>query len=233
MRVDQAGACGSAPSAVDSFMRKQQTSRRLKASRPHMPGYGMPRGTKGLLPWTWAEERLRKSHNYYVMTVRPDATPHAMPVWGIWADGCFYFSTGAKSVKTRNLAANPSCIVCTEKAAEAVIVEGTATAIERSHPTRGARAALRAQVQVVHARPQDGTDLRSPPEGCVRHVREEVQGLDALDLLKRVAPRVNSAVLAISAVFLRDETKKGGSKRTRPTICVNSACFAIFAVFSS
>lgn len=95
-----------------------------------MPGYGMPRGTKGLLPWTWAEERLRKSHNYYVMTVRPDATPHAMPVWGIWADGCFYFSTGAKSVKTRNLAANPSCIVCTEKAAEAVIVEGTATAID-------------------------------------------------------------------------------------------------------
>ena len=62
-----------------------------------MPGYGMPTGTKGLLPWTWAEERLRTSHNYYVMTVRPDGTPHAMPVWGIWVDNRFYFSTGAKS----------------------------------------------------------------------------------------------------------------------------------------
>lgn len=100
-----------------------------KASRPHMPGYGMPTGTKGLLPWTWAEERLRKSHNYYVMTVRPDATPHAMPVWGIWVGGRFYFSTGAKSVKARNLVANTSCVICTDKAAEAVVVEGTAAPI--------------------------------------------------------------------------------------------------------
>src|ERR1700754_5101834 len=95
-----------------------------KASRPHMPGYGMPTGTKGLLPWTWAEERLRRSHNYYLMTVRADGAPHAMPVWGIWADERFYFSTGATSVKARNLAANASCVVCTDKPAEAVVVEG-------------------------------------------------------------------------------------------------------------
>jgi nitroimidazol reductase NimA-like FMN-containing flavoprotein (pyridoxamine 5'-phosphate oxidase superfamily) len=95
-----------------------------------MPGYGMPTGTKGLLTWAWAEERLRRSHNYYVMTVRPDATPHAMPVWGIWVDDRFYFSTGAKSLKARNLGANPSCVVCTERSAEAVIVEGTAAALE-------------------------------------------------------------------------------------------------------
>src|SRR3954462_3797433 len=100
-----------------------------KASRPHMPGYGMPTGAKGLLPWSWAEERLRKSHNYYLMTVRPDATPHAMPVWGIWADGRFYCSTGTKSVKARNLAANASCVICTANAAEAVVVEGTASPI--------------------------------------------------------------------------------------------------------
>jgi nitroimidazol reductase NimA-like FMN-containing flavoprotein (pyridoxamine 5'-phosphate oxidase superfamily) len=112
-------------------MAKKAGSRRPspKASRPHMPGYGMPTGTKGLLPWIWAEERLRKSHNYYVMTVRPDGTPHAMPVWGIWTDERFYFSTGATSRKAQNLAANPSCVVCTEKSAEAVIVEGTASPI--------------------------------------------------------------------------------------------------------
>ncbi len=95
-----------------------------------MPGYGMPAGAKGLLPWTWAEERLRTSHNYYVMTVRPDGTPHAMPVWGIWVDGRFYFSTGAKSRKARNLAANASCVICTENAAEAVVLEGTAAPME-------------------------------------------------------------------------------------------------------
>jgi len=41
-------------------------------------------------------------------------------------DGAFYFSTGAKSRKARNLAAHPQCVICTENAAEAVIVEGTA-----------------------------------------------------------------------------------------------------------
>jgi general stress protein 26 len=99
------------------------------ASRPHMPGYGMPTGTKGLLAWAWAEKRLRGSHNYYVMTVRPDATPHAMPVWGIWVEGRFYFSTGARSVKARNLAANAACVICTETSAEAVVIEGTASAL--------------------------------------------------------------------------------------------------------
>lgn len=91
-----------------------------------MPGYGMPTGARGLLPWRWAEERLIKSHNYFIVTVRPDSSPHVMPVWGIWADGRFYFSTGAASRKARNLAANSRCVVCTEKSAEAAIVEGTA-----------------------------------------------------------------------------------------------------------
>jgi nitroimidazol reductase NimA-like FMN-containing flavoprotein (pyridoxamine 5'-phosphate oxidase superfamily) len=90
----------------------------------------MPTGAKGLLPWAWAERRLRSSHNYYVMTVRADATPHAMPVWGIWVDDRFYFSTGAKSRKARNLAANASCVICTENAAEAVVVEGTAAPMD-------------------------------------------------------------------------------------------------------
>jgi hypothetical protein len=100
-----------------------------KASRPHMPGYGMPSGTKGLLTWAWAEERLLASHNYYLTTVRPDRTPHVMPLWGIWVDGRLYFSTGAKSVKARNLAANTACVICTDNVAEAVVVEGTASPI--------------------------------------------------------------------------------------------------------
>lgn len=94
-----------------------------------MPGYGMPKGSKGLLPWAWADRRLRASHNYWIMTVRPDRRPHAMVVWGVWADGRFVFSTGRESRKAKNLARNPACIVCTERSAEAVIVEGTAAEI--------------------------------------------------------------------------------------------------------
>jgi nitroimidazol reductase NimA-like FMN-containing flavoprotein (pyridoxamine 5'-phosphate oxidase superfamily) len=100
------------------------------ASRPHMPGYGIPEARKGLLPWSWAQQRLKKSHNYWITTVRPDGSPHTMVVWGLWMDGRLYFSTGLQSRKARNLARNPHCIVCTENAAEAVIVEGTAQSLK-------------------------------------------------------------------------------------------------------
>ena len=101
-----------------------------KPSRPHAPGYGFPPGTKGLLPWSWAEQRLKKSHNYWITTVKPDGSPHTMVVWGLWQDGRLLFSTGSKSRKARNLAHNPSCVVCTEHANEAVIVEGVAEIAE-------------------------------------------------------------------------------------------------------
>jgi hypothetical protein len=95
-----------------------------KPSRIHATGYGFPEGTKGLLSWSWAEQRLKKSHNYWITTVKPDRSPHTMVVWGLWQDGRFLFSTGSKSRKARNLAKNPKCIVCSELAQEAVIVEG-------------------------------------------------------------------------------------------------------------
>ncbi len=92
-----------------------------------MPGYGISEDEEGLRPWSWAAERLTQCHNYWVATVRPDGRPHAMPVWGVWMEDRFYFSTARTSRKARNLAANPNCVVCTEDATEAVIVEGEAT----------------------------------------------------------------------------------------------------------
>ena len=95
-----------------------------------MPGYGVPRSRKGLLPWVWAQRRLTGSHNYWLMTVRPNRRPHAMPVWGLWVDAVFYFSCGRQSRKARNLARNPRCVVCTERADQAVIVEGAAKEVK-------------------------------------------------------------------------------------------------------
>jgi nitroimidazol reductase NimA-like FMN-containing flavoprotein (pyridoxamine 5'-phosphate oxidase superfamily) len=91
-----------------------------------MPGYGLPRSRRGLLPWRWAAERLRRSHNYWIITTRPGGAPHAMPVWGLWLDDRFYFSTGRRSRKARNLARSSRCVVCNESAEAAVIAEGTA-----------------------------------------------------------------------------------------------------------
>jgi nitroimidazol reductase NimA-like FMN-containing flavoprotein (pyridoxamine 5'-phosphate oxidase superfamily) len=110
-------------------MSEKETSnqgREPKASRPYMPGYGIldAESGKGLLPWSWAVERLSKAHNYFIATTRKDGRPHVMPVWGVWLDEAFYFSTGKQSRKARNLADNPQCVICPENAEESVILEG-------------------------------------------------------------------------------------------------------------
>jgi PPOX class probable F420-dependent enzyme len=93
-----------------------------------MPGYGIsgPAEGSGLLPWSWAAERLTTSRNYWVVSTWPDGRPHAMPVWGMWDDAVLWFSSAVGSRKSRNLAADSRCCVTTEDAAEPVVVEGTA-----------------------------------------------------------------------------------------------------------
>lgn len=105
---------------------KDQDSFNPQASRPHMPEYGLLPADQGqgLLPWRWAEERLERSYNYWVSTTRPDGRPHATAVWGIWWNNAFYFSCGRLTRKARNLAHNANCVVSTESASQAVIVEG-------------------------------------------------------------------------------------------------------------
>jgi general stress protein 26 len=81
------------------------------------------------VPWARAEQVFRDTRNYWLVTVRPDTRPHAMPVWGIWFEGAFYFSTGSRSRKARNLAVNSHCVVTTDQATEAVIIEGEASEV--------------------------------------------------------------------------------------------------------
>jgi hypothetical protein len=98
-----------------------------KASHPYWPdAIGKPSDTSALKNWSWALDRLEKSHNYWIATSRSDGQPHLMLVWGIWWQDAFWFSTGPRTRKARNLAGNPRCVISTEKADEAVILEGTA-----------------------------------------------------------------------------------------------------------
>jgi PPOX class probable F420-dependent enzyme len=98
-----------------------------EAARPRFPGvYGIHDDEDGLLDWSWAEERLVAARNYWVATVRPNGSPHAMPVWGLWHEGAFYFSSAPDSRKAKNLAGNPAVTVHLESGDEVVVVEGTA-----------------------------------------------------------------------------------------------------------
>lgn len=97
-------------------------------SRPYWPdALESPKdATTGLKPWNWAVQRLETSHNYWIATTRPNSRPHLMLVWGIWWENALWFSTGARTRKAKNIAVSPHCVIATEKADEAVILEGIA-----------------------------------------------------------------------------------------------------------
>jgi hypothetical protein len=49
-----------------------------------------------------------------------------MPVWGVWLDARLWFSSGLRSRKARNLAADPRCTLTTDDARDPVVLEGVA-----------------------------------------------------------------------------------------------------------
>jgi len=99
------------------------------AGRPDFPGYGISEEPPDA-SWPDAVARLTAARSYWVATATPEGRPHAMPVWGIWLEGAFFFSTDPGSRKGRNLAASPDVVVHLESGDDVVILEGRV-----DHPT--------------------------------------------------------------------------------------------------
>ncbi len=88
-----------------------------------------------MLPWWWAEQRLKKSHNYWITTVTGRASRQLhtlfplsthMVIWGLWQDGCFLFCTGARVAQGQKPGAQFALRGVHRRRSEAVIVEGVA-----------------------------------------------------------------------------------------------------------
>jgi nitroimidazol reductase NimA-like FMN-containing flavoprotein (pyridoxamine 5'-phosphate oxidase superfamily) len=79
-----------------------------------------------LTPWSEAEAGLVAAKTYWLATTRSDGRPHVMPVWGVWLDNKFFFSTSTTSRKGKNLAQNPHCTISVSRHAIDIVVEGKA-----------------------------------------------------------------------------------------------------------
>jgi len=104
-----------------------------KADRPYAPGYGIvgAKEGKGLLSWAWVARTMSRCRTFWLATIHAtQGCPHVMPVWGVWLDDAFFFSTGRKSRKGQNLAANPACTITNDNGEQAVIVEGRAEEVK-------------------------------------------------------------------------------------------------------
>lgn len=101
------------------------------------PRYGDPSVTAP--PWEDIEALLTNAQLYWIITVRADGRPHAVPLVGVWYDGAFAFCTGSDEQKQRNLDANQQVAVTTGTtgvngwdSGKDVVVEGTAQRVTDS-----------------------------------------------------------------------------------------------------
>jgi hypothetical protein len=141
-----------------------------QVGRPDMPsGYGLTPaiGQHDLVSWEYVEERLQASRSYWIGSTRPDGRPHAMPVWGIWMEGAFFFSTDPQSRKGRNLAANPAVVVHLESGDDVVILEGRVSEVTD-------KAILHVADQAYYSKYQFHLAGEQAPPGLVYQLRPRV-----------------------------------------------------------
>jgi hypothetical protein len=81
------------------------------------------------LPWSEVTDRLAKGGWFWLATVRPDGSPHVMPVMAAWADPVLYVASKAAARKSRNLADDDRCVVTTDTGDLHVIIEGRASRV--------------------------------------------------------------------------------------------------------
>ncbi|QIS23992.1 pyridoxamine 5'-phosphate oxidase family protein [Nocardia terpenica] len=82
---------------------------RLDAGIPQAPGSGGP-----------------NRHSCWLSTINPDGSPHLTGLGMLWTGGAFWFETGARTRKGRNLARDPRCALSLATAEFDLVVQGVA-----------------------------------------------------------------------------------------------------------
>jgi hypothetical protein len=95
----------------------------------------------GLPPIDWADvaERLDtrstpapEAHNArttWLATINEDGSAHLTAVGAIWQDGTFWFQTGTRTRKGRNVARDPRCSIAVSVRDADLVIEGDATRV--------------------------------------------------------------------------------------------------------
>jgi PPOX class probable F420-dependent enzyme len=101
--------------------------------------------------------RLEPARSYWLGTTGADGSPHAAPVWGVVVDGGLHLYSERRTLKARNLARDPRCVIHLESADDVVLVHGIAEDVGRPADQPAVIAALDAK----YADPADRAYLPS------------------------------------------------------------------------
>jgi hypothetical protein len=114
--------------------------------------YGLP-----FLEWAPIETRLEQGvtqapgtggpdrHTCWLATVNGDGSPHVTGVGALWVEDTFWFETGQRTRKGRNLAADPRCTLSLATDDFDLVVEGEAHKVTEPGTVAAMAAAWRAQ----------------------------------------------------------------------------------------
>lgn len=103
------------------------------ADEKNLDGYGF-----APLTWERVMESLDKVRDldvldgagrFWLATTRTDGRPHVVPVGIVWDAGKFYFSSGAGTQKSKDLARDPRCVITVAAPRTDVVAEGEARII--------------------------------------------------------------------------------------------------------
>jgi hypothetical protein len=76
--------------------------------------------------WPEVAARLAPARSYWLCSTMPSGAPHAAPVWGVVIGHVLYLYSERRTIKARNLAADPRVVVHLESGDDVLIVRGTA-----------------------------------------------------------------------------------------------------------
>jgi hypothetical protein len=82
-------------------------------------------------------------HTTWLTTINPDGSPHVMPVGIVGFDNTWYFVSGPKTRKSRNLARDNRCVVAVATDPLDLIIEGTADRVSAAEELEVVAAAFR------------------------------------------------------------------------------------------
>jgi hypothetical protein len=86
------------------------------------------------IPWSRALSLLEgfqggPGQSTWLATSDPDGGAHLAGVGAIWLEGRFWFTSGPKTRKSRNIAANPTCAISVSLKGLDLVVEGDASRV--------------------------------------------------------------------------------------------------------
>lgn len=108
----------------------------MNAKAKNLAGYGMPP-----IEWEQVRETLNSQitqgpdsggpnrHTAWLTTINPNGSPHLTPVGFVQLDGVWYFTSGPGTRKSRNIAADPRCVVSVATHPFDLVIEGSAARV--------------------------------------------------------------------------------------------------------